>query len=135
MDEYTRLNITCGVDVAVKPAVCDALVCKLAVILEVDCENLFPTLNAEYLAHIFFHVGALLRREQKLGRGVHADGHIVEVPRKGAALAYQHIPKFIARHVKIVLARVAYRHAERDFIRVHKLYGVYGLFKVAVAAL
>lgn len=71
---------------------------------------------------------------QKIGRSVHADGHIVEVPRKGAALANQHIQKLIARHVKIVLARVAYRHTERNFIRVHKLHGVYGLFKVAVAA-
>lgn len=64
----------------------------------------------------------------------HADGHVVEVPGKVAALGDDEIKELVARDVLVVLARVADGHAERDMVFVHEIHRRERLFKVPLAA-
>ena len=64
----------------------------------------------------------------------HADGHVVEVPGKVAALGDDEIKERIACDVLAVLARVADGHAERDMVFVHEVHRGERLFKMSRAA-
>ena len=104
MDEHTGLHITRGVDMAIDPAAGHAAAGKLAVVLEVDAIQLLAAGHATDLADAVFHIRALLRRQQQIGRGIDAHGHIVEVPREDAALGNQQIEEVVACDDLIVLA-------------------------------
>ena len=67
---------------AVELAAGDAAACELAVILEVDGEDLLAAGETADLAHAVFHIGALLGIKQQVGRRAHADWHVVEVQAK-----------------------------------------------------
>ena len=110
------LDVARGVDVAVELAAGDAAVRELAVVLEVDGEDLLAAGETADLAHAVLHIGTLLGREQQVGRRAHADGHIVEVPREVAALGDEQVKELVARDDPVVLARVADGHAERNAV-------------------
>ena len=107
---------------------------KFTVILEIDAVELLAAGHAADLTHTVFHVGALLWGQQQIGGGAHADRHIVEVPRKDAALADEQIQKFIAGDGLVVFRGVADGHAEGDLVAVHQLHGGQRLLEVALAA-
>ena len=134
VDEHAGLDVARGVDVAVELAAGDAAVRELAVVLEVDGEDLLAAGETADLAHTVLHIGALLGREQQVGRRAHADGHIVEVPREVAALGDEQIKELVARDDPVVLTRVADGHAERNAVFVHEVHRGERLFKMSRAA-
>ena len=134
MDEHAGLDVARGVDVAVELAAGDAAACELAVILEVDGEDLLAAGETADLAHAVFHIGALLGIKQQVGRRAHADGHVVEVPGEEAALGDEQVEELVTRDDLVVLARVADGHAERDVVFVHEVHRGERLFKMSRAA-
>ena len=134
VDKDAGLHITCRIDMAVDAAAGHAAARKFTVILEIDAVKLLAAGHAADLTHTVFHVGALLGGQQQVGGGAHADRHIVEVPRKDAALADEQIQKFIAGDGLVVFGGVADGHAEGDLVAVHQLHGGQRLLEVALAA-
>ena len=119
---------------AIDPATGHAAAGKLAVVLEVDAIQLLAAGHATDLADAVFHIRALLRRQQQIGRGIDAHGHIVEVPREDAALGNQQIEEVVACDDLIVLARIADGHAERDAVAVHQLHRVQRFLEMSISA-
>ena len=134
VNEDAGLNVARGVDVAVDPAASHAAVGKLAVVLEIDAVELFSACDPADLAHAVFHIDPLLRGQKQRGICVLPDGHIVEVPRKDAALGDEKIQKFVARDDLVVSARVADGNAERDTVAAHEVHGGKRPLEVSVSA-
>lgn len=131
MDEYTRLHISRCVDMAVPLSSGDTALRKFAIILEINDKSFLAILQASDLTDFVFHIYPLLRRQQQICGGIHAHRHVMEVPRKDTALLNEHIQKFIAGHIQIVLAGIANEHAKGNFIGVHQLHGMDRLVKMA----
>ena len=134
MDKDAGLHITGRIDVAVNAPAGHTAAGKFTVILEIDAVELLAAGHTADLPHTVFHVGALLGGQQQIGGGAHADRHIVEVPRKDAALTDEQIEEFIAGDGLIILGSVANGNAEGDLVAVHQLHSGQRLLEVALAA-
>ena len=77
MDEHAGVHVAVGVDVQIGASASDAAADELGVVLEVHREE---RLLGAVAADAAVHLGALLRRREKLRRSVVSDGHVVEVP-------------------------------------------------------
>ena len=132
VDKHAGLHVARGIDVAVDAAAGYAAAGKLAVVLEVDAVELLAAGDAANFPDAVLHVGALLRRQQQVGGGIDAHGHIVEVPGEHAALADQQVEELVAGDHLIVLAGVADGHAEGDAVAVHQIHGVQRLLEVTL---
>ena len=132
VDKNAGLHVARGIDVAIDAAAGYAAAGKLAVVLEVDAVELLAAGKSANFPDAILHIGALLRRQQQVGGGIDAHGHIVEVPREHAALADQQVEEFVAGDHLIVLAGVADGHAEGDAVAVHQIHGVQRLLEVTL---
>ena len=116
VNKHAGLHVARRIDVAVDAAAGYAAAGKLAVVLEVDAVELLAAGDAANFTDAVLHIGALLRRQQQVGGGIDAHGHIVEVPCEHAALADQQVEEFVAGDHLIVLAGVADGHTEGDAV-------------------
>ena len=76
------------------------------------------------------HIGPLLRCQQEGGVGVQSHGHVVEVPRKDAALGDQQVQEFVAGDHLVVPAGVADGDAEGNAVAAQQVHGVQRLLEV-----
>ena len=107
MDEYAGLHIAVGVDVSILAYAGDTAVNVLAVVLEVNAENLLASGKAADLAYTLDHVLTLFGIQHQVNVSTIADGHIVEVPVEAHAVADEHIHEFIAGNSLVVGGSVA----------------------------
>ena len=107
MDEYARLHIAVGIDMAIVPSACNAAAYKLSIILEVHGIDWLATFHCPDFPYPVVHVLSLLLRWKKFRRRIVSHRHIMEIPGKPAAFFYNQIQEFIRSHRINILARIA----------------------------
>ena len=82
MDEYARLHIAVGIDMAIVPSACNAAAYKLSIILEVHGIDWLATFHCPDFPYPVVHVLSLLLRWKKFRRRIVSHRHIMEEPCK-----------------------------------------------------
>lgn len=134
MDEDARFDVAIGVDMAVIAAASDTAVDELAIVLEIDGENRLATLYAADFADPAYHIGPLFFCRQQVQRGVVADGHIMEVPRKPDVLLDEQVQEFVRRDGVDVFPGITDGRPKNDAVLAQEVHGVYDLVEIAFAA-
>lgn len=134
MDEYAGLHIAVGVDVSILAAAGDTAVNVLAVVLEVNAENLLAAGKAADLAYTLDHVLTLFGIQHQVNVSTIADGHIVEVPVEAHAVADEHIHEFIAGNSLVVGGSVADGGTKQQAVLFHDVHSVHNALEHAFAA-
>lgn len=119
---------------AVIAAASDTAVDELAIVLEIDGENRLATLYAADFADPAYHIGPLFFCRQQVQRGVVADGHIMEVPRKPDALLDEQVQEFVRRDGVDVFPGITDGRPKNDAVLAQEVHGVYDLVEIVFAA-
>ena len=131
VDEHAGVHVAVGVDVQIGASASDAAADELGVVLEVHREE---RLLGAVAADAAVHLGALLRRRKKLGRGVVADGHVVEVPNEVRAHPDEAVIVLLRGDGLKVRSRIARRNAVEQLALAQKVHRVRRLAVNAVTA-
>lgn len=104
MDEYARLHIAVGIDMAIVPSACNAAAYKLSIILEVHGIDWLAAFHCPDFPYPVVHVLSLLLRWKKFRRRIVSHRHIMEIPGKPAAFFYNQIdPRYYYGDIKEVM--------------------------------
>ena len=112
VNEQAGFHVARGINMHIPFAARDAAATELAVVLEVNGKQRLAVLDVPNPADAVFHIHALFRRQKQIDQGVYARRHIMEIPRKSAALVDDHIEEFVACHTEVIPAGVTDRDAK-----------------------